>query len=104
VTRPRELGCPNGRVTIPEQLFTASYAGSLPEMMRLVAGREGIERGPLRSLCSWRSGRHLGSKRHVRSTSINITTLSKYYDDEARRRLMACLSANAHGNGLITES
>ena len=39
-----------------------------------------------------------------RSMPIYITTLSKYYNDEARRRLMPCLSANAHGNALITES
>src|ERR1700731_3663743 len=42
VTRPRELGGPNGRGTNPEQLFAASYAACFLGMMRLVAGREGI--------------------------------------------------------------
>jgi hypothetical protein len=39
-----------------------------------------------------------------RSMPIYITTLSTYYNDEARRRLMPCPPANTHGNGLITES
>jgi lipoyl-dependent peroxiredoxin len=43
VTRPRDLGGTNGRGTNPEQLFAASYATCFLGMMRLVAGREGIE-------------------------------------------------------------
>jgi lipoyl-dependent peroxiredoxin len=43
VTRPREIGGSNGRGTNPEQLFAASYAASFLGIMRLVAGREGIE-------------------------------------------------------------
>jgi lipoyl-dependent peroxiredoxin len=44
VNRPREMGgCANGRGTNPEQLFAASYAASFLGIMRLVAGREGID-------------------------------------------------------------
>jgi Ohr subfamily peroxiredoxin len=43
VTRPRDLGGTDGRGTNPEQLFAASYAACFLGMMRLVAGREGIE-------------------------------------------------------------
>jgi lipoyl-dependent peroxiredoxin len=39
VTRQPQLGGTNGRRTNPEQLFVASFSG----IMRLVAGREGIE-------------------------------------------------------------
>jgi Ohr subfamily peroxiredoxin len=38
VTMPRELGGTNGRGTNPEQLFAASFLGT----MRLVAGRDDI--------------------------------------------------------------
>jgi Ohr subfamily peroxiredoxin len=43
VTRPREMGGSNRRGTNPEQLFAASYASSFLGIMRLVAGREGID-------------------------------------------------------------
>ena len=43
VTRPLEMGGANGRGTNPEQLFAAGYAACFLGMMRLVAGREGIE-------------------------------------------------------------
>jgi lipoyl-dependent peroxiredoxin len=43
VTRPRELGGTAGRGTTPEQLFAASYAASFLGIMRVVAGRDGIE-------------------------------------------------------------
>jgi Ohr subfamily peroxiredoxin len=43
VTRPREMGGSSRRGTNPEQLFAASYAASFLGIMRLVAGREGID-------------------------------------------------------------
>ena len=43
VTRPRDMGCTNGRATSPEQLFAAGYAACFLGIMRFVAGRESIE-------------------------------------------------------------
>jgi osmotically inducible protein OsmC len=43
VTRPREMGGSSRRGTNPEQLFAASYAASFLGIMRLIAGREGID-------------------------------------------------------------